>query len=265
VTIIRLDNKIAVVTGASQGIGRCIAIVLAKHGAQLALVARNEAQLSETERIIQAEGGTAYSIPADVSNVAGIEQIKQRIEERLGSPAILINAAGVVGPLQTVKDSDPELWVATLMTNMVAPYLMCRAFLPEMITSGWGRIINVSSAASLGAPGSMNSAYVVSKVALNRFTRHLAAELEGTGVTANLIHPGEVKTHMWEDIRDGLEKKGPEADGYREWVRWVEQTGGDPPQKAAELVLRLTTDQAVLTNGQFLWIESGLQAPLPSW
>ena len=253
------------VTGASQGIGRCIAISLANHGARLALVARNEAQLGETERLIRAEGGIAYSIPADVSNVAGIDPIKQRIQEHFGAPSILINAAGVVGPLQTVQDSDPEQWVATLMINMVAPYWMCRAFLPGMISSGWGRVVNVSSAASLGAPGSMNSAYVVSKVALNRFTRHLAAELAGTGVTANLIHPGEVKTHMWEDIRDGLEKKGPEADGYREWVRWVEQTGGDPPQKAAELVLQLTTDQAAVTNGQFLWIENGLQAPLPSW
>jgi NAD(P)-dependent dehydrogenase (short-subunit alcohol dehydrogenase family) len=109
----------------------------------------------------------------------------------------------------------------------------------------------------------MNSAYVVSKVALNRFTRHLAAELEGTGVTTNVIHPGEVKTDMWADIRDGLEKMGPEAEGYRQWVRWVELTGGHAPEKAAELVLQLTTDQAALTNGQFLWIENGLQASIP--
>jgi NAD(P)-dependent dehydrogenase (short-subunit alcohol dehydrogenase family) len=102
-------------------------------------------------------------------------------------------------------------------------------------------------------------------VALNQFTRHLASELEGSGVTANVLHPGDVKTEMWAAIRAEAEQMGPEGEPYRKWVRWVEQTGGDDPQKAADLVLRLLSDEAAAINGQFLWIEGGLQVPIASW
>jgi NAD(P)-dependent dehydrogenase (short-subunit alcohol dehydrogenase family) len=151
------------------------------------------------------------------------------------------------------------------MVNTVGPYRLCRAFMGGMIRQGWGRIINFSSAASLHPPGPLNSAYATSKVALNQFTRHLAAELAGTGVTANVIHPGDVKTEMWADIRDQCASMGPEAEAYKSWVRWVEKTGGDDPEKAAQLVLRLASDEAAGITGQFLWIEDALQPPVPSW
>jgi NAD(P)-dependent dehydrogenase (short-subunit alcohol dehydrogenase family) len=134
-----------------------------------------------------------------------------------------------------------------------------------MIDAGWGRIVNVTSAASLHPPGALNSAYGTAKVALNQLTRHLAAELDGTGVTANVIHPGDVKTDMWQDIRDRVAVMGPEAQAYREWAAWVEETGGDPPHKAVDLVLRLTSDEGAATNGRFCWVEEPLQAPIPSW
>ena len=79
-------------------------------------------------------------------------------------------------------------------------------------------------------------------MALNQLTRHLAAEVAGTGVTANVIHPGDVKTDMWQDIHDRVAVMGPEAEPYRQWAAWVEETGGDPPEKAVDLVLRLTSD-----------------------
>jgi NAD(P)-dependent dehydrogenase (short-subunit alcohol dehydrogenase family) len=134
-----------------------------------------------------------------------------------------------------------------------------------MIERGWGRIINFTSAAALHPPGPLNSAYAVSKVALNQLTRHLAAELAGTGVTANVVHPGDVKTEMWAAIRAEAGALGPQAEGYQRWVSWVEATGGDDPQKAAELVLRLAGDEGAGITGRFLWIEGGLQAPIPSW
>ena len=96
---------------------------------------------------------------------------------------------------------------------MVGPYLTCRAFVGGMIERGWGRIVSFSSAAALHPPGPINSAYGTSKAALNQFTRHLAAELVGTGVTANVIHPGDVKTEMWADISDQAAELGPEAEG----------------------------------------------------
>lgn len=123
----------------------------------------------------------------------------------------------------------------------------------------------MTSAAALHSPGPSNSAYATSKVALNHFTRHLAAELAGTGVTANVIHPGDCKTEMWADIRAKTRDLGPEAEGFRAWVNWVEQTGGDDPEKAADLVSGLMTAAAADVNGRFLWIENGLQPPIPSW
>jgi NAD(P)-dependent dehydrogenase (short-subunit alcohol dehydrogenase family) len=187
------------------------------------------------------------------------------VQRELGRVTVLVNAAGVFGPIQLIKDSDPARWIATMAINMIGPYLTCHAFVGEMIDAGWGRIVNFTSAASLHPPGPLNSAYGTSKVAVNQFTRHLAAELAGTGVTANVIHPGDVKTEMWASIRDEAARMGPEGEPYRQWVRWVDQTGGDDPQKAADRVLQLMGDDAAAINGQFLWIKDPLQAPLPSW
>jgi NAD(P)-dependent dehydrogenase (short-subunit alcohol dehydrogenase family) len=266
-----LEGKIAVVTGASRGLGQRVAVTLAEHGARVALVGRNEAHLNETAQMIasrakQVSGGRGYAVPADMSDPTAPDRIKAAVEKNFGKPSILINAAGVFGPIQLIKDSDPTAWIETLQINMIGPYLLCRAFVNGMIEAGWGRIVNFTSAASLHPPGALNSAYATSKVAINQFTRHLAVELEGTGVTANVIHPGDVKTDMWAYIRDIVEAiPGKDGDAYRQWAHWVEQTGGDDPQKAADSVLNLMSDQAASVTGQFLWIKDPLQAPIPSW
>jgi len=240
-----LTGKVAVVTGASRGLGRDVAEALAARGARVAAVSRS-----------------AERFGADVGRPAEVDQLKQQVEAALGLPDVLINAAGVFGPVQLIKNSDPARWIETLMVDAVGPYLTCRAFVGGMLEKGWGRIVNVTSAASLHPPGPLSSAYGTAKAALNQMTRHLAAELEGTGVTANVIHPGDVKTAMWADIRDQVAELGPEADAYRAWVDWVEETGGDPPRKAVELVLRILDSDV---HGQFLWVEDPLQAPIPSW
>jgi NAD(P)-dependent dehydrogenase (short-subunit alcohol dehydrogenase family) len=186
-------------------------------------------------------------------------RVREEIERELGRPSVVVNAAGIFGPICLVKDSDPQEWIDTLLIDAVGPYLTCRAFVGGMIDAGWGRIVNLSSAAALHPPGPLNSAYATAKVALNQFTRHLAAELDGTGVTANVIHPGEVKTDMWADIG---EKSARIDAGMTDWVEWVGATGGDPPEKAAKLVLDIVNGDA---NGQFLWIDDPLQQPIPSW
>ena len=107
------------------------------------------------------------------------------------------------------------------MINTVGPYLTCRAFVGAMIDGGWGRIVNVTSAAALHEPGPVNSAYGTSKAALNQFTRHLASELKGTGVTANVIHPGDVKTDMWAEIKASSDRLGNAASAYLKWANWV--------------------------------------------
>ncbi len=240
-----LKGHIAVVTGASRGVGRAIADALESRGVVVAPVARSSARFT-----------------ADVSNPAGVARLKTAVETELGQPTILIHAAGIFGPIALIKDSDPKDWIETLMIDTVGPYLVSRAFLDGMIDAGWGRIVSLSSAASLHTPGPLNSAYGTAKVALNQFTRHLAAELKETGVTANVIHPGDVKTAMWSDIRDKTGTIEGDDSNYDRWVEWVEETGGDPPEKAAKLVLDIIESDI---NGRFLWIDDPLQAPIPSW
>jgi NAD(P)-dependent dehydrogenase (short-subunit alcohol dehydrogenase family) len=240
-----LKGHVAVVTGASRGVGRAIADALESRGVVVAPVARSSARFT-----------------ADVSNPAGVARLKAAVETELGQPTILIHAAGIFGPIALIKDSDPKEWIETLMIDTVGPYLVSRAFLDGMIDAGWGRIVSLSSAASLHTPGPLNSAYGTAKVALNQFTRHLAAELKETGVTANVIHPGDVKTAMWSDIRDKTGTIEGDDSNYDRWVEWVEETGGDPPEKAAKLVLDIIESDI---NGRFLWIDDPLQTPIPSW
>jgi NAD(P)-dependent dehydrogenase (short-subunit alcohol dehydrogenase family) len=258
-------GRVAVVTGAGRGLGRGVAVALAQRGHPVVGVARSAAQLSETADLIHASGGRMLSRPTDVSDPDAVTALATFVHGQLGPPSILVNAAGMFGPIAMIRDSDPVAWVQTVMVDAIAPYLTIRAFLGGMIDAGWGRIVNVTSAASLHPPGTLNSAYGTSKVALNQLTRHLAAEIEGTGVTANVIHPGDVKTDMWQDIRDRVRAMGPEAEAYRQWAAWVEETGGDPPQKAVDLVLRLTSDEGADVHGQFCWVDDPLQAPIPSW
>lgn len=258
-------DRVAVVTGASRGLGQDIAVAFAGRGHPVALVARSGAALAATEAHIRRAGGTSVAVPTDVTDAHAVEVLGARVRDTLGPPRIVVNAAGVFGPIQFVRDSDPGQWVAAVMVDAVAPYLVVREFLGGMIDAGWGRVVNITSAASLHPPGPLNSAYGTAKAALNQFTRHLAAELTGTGVTANVIHPGDVKTDMWADVRDRALAAGPAAEAYQQWARWVDETGGDPPHKAVDAVLRLCDDAAADISGRFCWIDDPLQAPIPSW
>ena len=259
------EQRVAVVTGASRGLGHDIAVALGRRGHPVVLVARSGTALAGAEEAIRAGGGVAIAVPTDVTDPTAVDALRQRVLDTVGPPLIVVSAAGVFGPIQFVKDSDPDEWIATIMVDAVGPYLMARAFVAGMIDAGWGRIVNISSAAALHPPGPLNSAYGTAKVALNQFTRHLAAELEGTGVTANVIHPGDVKTEMWADIRQRALAAGPDAEAYQQWADWVEETGGDPTHKAVDAVLRLCADEAAGITGRFCWIDDPLQAPVPSW
>ena len=259
------QGRVAVVTGGGRGVGRAIALGLAGRGASVVAVARNEEQLAECVSMGQAAGGTISAFAADVADASAVARMAEQVRERLGTPTILANAAGTFGPIALIKDTDPLEWQETIAIDAVAPFFTCQAFVGGMLDEGWGRIVNITSAASLHPPGPLNSAYGVSKVALNQLTRHLASEIAGTGVTANVIHPDDVKTDMWADINERVQGMGAVAENYVEWAAWVEETGGDPPQKAVDLVLRLTSDEGGDTNGMFCWIDDPLQAPIESW
>ncbi len=258
-------GRVAVVTGGGRGLGRAIALGLAGAGARVAVVARDQAQMAETVALGKAAGTQISDFACDVSDAAAVESLKAMVEEGMGTVSILVNAAGIFGPIALIRDVDPLGWQRTIMVDAVAPLFTAHAFVGGMLEQGWGRIVNVTSAASLHPPGPLNSAYGTAKAALNQMTRHLAAEVAGTGVTANVIHPGDVKTEMWADIKRRVADAGPIGENYFEWAAWVEETGGDPPQKAVDLVLRLTSEAGRDTNGMFCWIDAPLQAPIDSW
>lgn len=260
-----LAGKVAVVVGGGRGIGRTVALALADAGAHVHVVARTESQLAETVRQIESGGGSAAATALDASLPEAIfDELKPRVERLSGPPDILVNSAGVFGPIQLVADTAYQDWIETINFNLIAPYLTCRAFVEGMIAKRWGRIINVTSAASLHPPSPLNSAYSTSKVALNQFTRSLASELVGTGVTANVLHPGEVKTEMWRYIKEQGDILGEIGGPLREWARDVGESGGDPPEKTADLVLSLVGEDSGSINGQFLWIKDGRQDPIPT-
>ena len=254
--------KLALVTGASRGIGRQIALGLADQGHKVIAVSRTALDTSE---LSTSQKSMITSITGDVSDNSFVEKLQQQVAKEHGVVQILVNAAGVFGPIDLIHNTDPTEWVRTIIIDAIAPYYTVRSFLPGMLNGKWGRIINLTSAASLHPPGPLNSAYGTSKAALNQLTRHLAAEIAGSGVTANVIHPGDVRSDMWGDIKAKAEALGEVGKDYKAWVDWVDQTGGDDPKKAMDLVLKLVSAESDSVNGRFCWIDQPLQAPIPSW
>lgn len=242
--------KTALVTGAGSGVGRAVAVALAQEGFSVVLVGRRAAKLEETATLL---GEHARIVVGDVSDPLAM----QAALAPLGAIHVLVNNAGIHNGFAPIIEGNPLKWRESLLTNLYAPYLLCRLCAPGMKTAGWGRLINVSSAAGFAPPEAEGSDYILSKVALNFFTRQLAAELVGTELSCCAIHPGEVKTEMWQDIK--------RAGGMAGWADMVELTGGDPPEKAANLVLKIVHSPAAETNGKFLWIEDGIQQPRPTW
>ena len=253
---------LALVTGASRGIGRQIALGLADQGHQVIAVSRSAL---DTSGLSATQKSMITSITGDVSDNSFVEKLEKQVSKEHGAVQILVNAAGVFGPIDLIHNTDPGEWVRTIIIDAIAPYYTARSFLPGMLKSKWGRIINLTSAASLHPPGPLNSAYGTSKAALNQLTRHLAAEIAGSGVTANVIHPGDVRSDMWGDIKAKAEALGDVGKDYKAWVDWVDQTGGDDPKKAMDLVLKLVSSESDSVNGRFCWIDQPLQAPIPSW
>lgn len=195
-----LQGHVALVTGASQGIGRACALALAKAGATVALAARNEEKLKEVAAEIEGAGGKAAVFALDVSSEEAIKAKAKAIAAQLGKIDILVNNAGITrdGLLMRMKRAD---WDEVLATNLSAPFLLTQAVIGGMMKQRWGRIINITSiVGEVGGAGQAN--YAASKAGLIGFTLSMAREVASRNITVNAVAQGYIATAMTEVLSD---------------------------------------------------------------
>jgi NAD(P)-dependent dehydrogenase (short-subunit alcohol dehydrogenase family) len=191
---LRLDGKTALITGASKGLGKAMALSLSEAGATIALVSRDEQKLAAVKSEIEQSGGKATVFVADVRYEEEVQRLESKISDRLGKVQILINNAGI-NLRKNLIDFTLDEWRSVMDSNLTSVFLMCRAFVPHMKGSGYGRILNMTSIMShISLPG--RSAYSSSKTALLGLIRALALELAPEGITVNGISPGPFGTEM---------------------------------------------------------------------
>lgn len=256
-----LTGKVALVTGASSGIGRASALALAMQGAKVAVCARRLDRLEALVDEIKASGKSlpagrqeAIAIKMDVTKPEEITNAVTQTITAFGRLDILLNDAGVAtgAPLLQMTDSQ---WDETMTVNLKAYYWMAKAAVPEMAKNHWGRIINISSIASggvaVGFPGMSN--YCASKGGVVAFTESLADELAPMGITVNSIGPGVIETEMTQSIKDNPQQ----AEGMK--MRIPLKRFGKPEEIAAAVVY-LASDEAAYTTGATLYIDGGWTA-----
>ncbi|WP_108883584.1 SDR family NAD(P)-dependent oxidoreductase [Anderseniella sp. Alg231-50] len=201
-----LAGRIALVTGASRGIGKAIALRLAQEGAHVIATARTVGGLEELDDDIQASGESATLVPLDIKDFAGIDRLGTPIAERWGKLDILVGNAGILGSLTPLQHLKPETFDDLMAINVMANYRLIRSLEPLIKASDAGRAIFVTSGAAHKARAYWGG-YAVSKAALDMLVRTWAAELETTNATANLLNPGPIATRMRRQAMPGEDQK----------------------------------------------------------
>ena len=245
----RLNGRVALITGAGRGIGRAIALAYAKEGAKLALAARTLDELEETARLAEALGAAVCIIPTDVTIQDQVDRMAAQTLDRFYSVDILVNNAGVAGPVGQLQDNDVSYWIETVQVNLIGTFLCCRSVLPLMMRQDRGKIINLSGGGGMFAWRDM-SAYCCTKAAVVRLTEALALELEGTNVQVNALGPGSIHTRMWEEMRDAAEVAG--ATGIFEVGQKVTSGGGASVDQVAGLAVFLASDESGNLSGRLI-------------
>lgn len=200
----RLDGKTALVTGASRGIGRAIAIALAREGAKVAVnYQNNEAKAQEVAAEIAKLGGTATVIKADIADASEARAMVKKVIDQWGQLDILVNNAGITRD-KSLRKLDDESWVKVIQTNLNGCFYCTSAAIPSMIERGFGRIVNISSMnGQIGAFGQAN--YSASKGGVIAFTKTAALELAKSNITVNTVSPGFTETDMFAEIPEKVQ------------------------------------------------------------
>ena len=241
------EKRVAVVTGASRGIGEAIAKALAEQGRHVVLVARNEEKLSAVKAEIEASGASASVKTCDVSDPASITAMIEAVADEFGRLDILVNNAGITRDTLLLRMTD-EQFDEVINTNLKSAFVACRTAAKPMMRGKWGRIINISSVAGIvGNAGQAN--YAASKAGLIGLTKSIAKELAGKNITANVVAPGFVETDMTEGLPDAVKEGVKTFTPLKRMGRSEEIAGA---------VAYFASEQASYTTGQTLAVDGGM-------
>jgi 3-oxoacyl-[acyl-carrier protein] reductase len=244
--------RVAIVTGAARGIGAATALRLAADGFAVAVLDLDEGATAATVQEIEAAGGRALGVGADVGDAEQVQAAVDRVAAELGPPVVLVNNAGVTRDNMLFKMTDAD-WDLVVHVHLRGSFLMTRACQRHMVEAQWGRVVNLSSTSALGNRGQAN--YATAKAGLQGFTKTLAIELGKFGVTANAVAPGFIQTEM---TRATAERIG------RDWEEYVaERAAAIPvaragvPEDIAHTVSFLVSEGAGFVSGQVLYVAGG--------
>ena len=241
------QGRVALVTGASQGIGRACALALASAGAQVALAARNTEKLTAVQAEIVAAGGAASVFALDIASEESIQACAKAVLAQYGKVEILVNNAGITrdGLMLRMKRAD---WDAVLSTNLTGAFLLTQALLPAMLKARWGRIVNLTSVVGeTGQAGQAN--YAASKAGLIGLTKSMARELASRSITVNAVAPGYIETPMTEVLNEQQRAA---------MLTQVPLGRAGSPEEIAQAVAFLASEQAGYITGHVLDVNGGM-------
>jgi 3-oxoacyl-[acyl-carrier protein] reductase len=247
--------RVAIVTGAARGIGAATALRLAQDGFAVAVLDLDETAAKGTVEAIEAAGGRALAVGADVSDADQVDAAVTRIASELGAPTVLVNNAGVIRDNMLFKMSDSD-WDIVMNVHLRGAFLMTRAAQKYMIEAKWGRIVNLSSTSALGNRGQAN--YSTAKAGLQGFTKTLAIELGKFGVTANAIAPGFIQTEMTKATAERMGIAFEDFIAFAAKEIPVQRVG--QPEDIAHLVSFLVSEGAGFVSGQVIYAAGGPKA-----